>query len=64
MSSVSFTAWRKASYSAANSDCVQVAVGGRAVGVRDTRQADRGPILEFQAAAWRDFIAAAKADRT
>ena len=63
MTSENFTGWRKASYSAANSECVQVAAQRRTVGVRDTRQAGRGPVLEFPAAAWRDFIAAARDDR-
>ncbi len=63
MTSENFTAWRKASYSAANSDCVEVAADRRTVGVRDTRQAGRGPVLEFPTAAWRDFIAATGDDR-
>jgi hypothetical protein len=62
MTSENFTSWRKASYSAANSDCVEVATGRRAAGVRDTRQDGRGPALEFPAAAWQDFIAATRAD--
>jgi hypothetical protein len=53
------TGWRKASYSAAHSECVEVAADRRTVGVRDTRQAGCGPVLQFPAAAWRDFIAAA-----
>jgi hypothetical protein len=57
MTSDNFTGWRKARSSAANSECVEVAVGRRTVGVRDTRQAGSGPVLEFPAAAWRDFIA-------
>jgi hypothetical protein len=52
--------WRKASYSEANANCVQVAAGERVVGVRDTKERGRGPMLEFPAAAWLSFIAAAK----
>jgi hypothetical protein len=55
-----FTGWRKATYSHGNGDCVEVAVTGQAVGVRDTMQTGRGQALEFPAAAWRAFIATAK----
>ena len=62
MTSEDFTGSRKASYSAANSECVEVAAGPRTVGVRDTRQHGRGPVLEFSAAAWQGFIVATRAD--
>lgn len=52
--------WRKASYSHANSDCVEVSAAYEAVGVRDTKQAGRGPVLEFSATAWQAFIENAK----
>lgn len=52
--------WRKASYSGGNGNCVQVAAGERVVGVRDTKEHGHGPVLEFPAAAWLAFIAAAK----
>jgi hypothetical protein len=55
--------WRKASHSAANADCVEVGADRRVVGVRDTKQQGVGPVLEFPAAAWRVFIAAAKEPR-
>jgi hypothetical protein len=55
--------WRKATYSAANANCVEVGADRRVVGVRDTKQTGAGPVLEFPAAAWRAFIAAAKAAR-
>ncbi len=46
--------WRKASYSASNGGCVEVAGHGSRVLVRDTR--DRtGPVLRFSSAAWRVF---------
>ena len=76
MTSEDFTAWRKASYSAANADCVQIGwrtssysdahgncvqvAAGECIGVRDTKEHGRGPVLEFPAAAWLSFISAAK----
>jgi uncharacterized protein DUF397 len=49
--------WRKSSWSAHNGNCVEVAVlGGRLIGVRDTKDAGRGPVLCFADAAWRSFI--------
>jgi hypothetical protein len=52
--------WRKSSYSSGNAECVEVAAGYAAVGVRDTKQRESGLTLEFPAAAWRAFIANAK----
>jgi hypothetical protein len=60
MTSDNFTTWRKATYSHANGDCVEVAANRRRVGVRDTAQDERGPVLQFSAAAWRTFIGVAK----
>jgi hypothetical protein len=55
--------WRKASYSTGNSDCVEVGADRRVVGIRDTRQLGRGPVLEFPAAVWQSFIGTTKAGR-
>jgi hypothetical protein len=46
--------WRKASYSASNGGCVEVAGPSDRVLVRDTQDRD-GPVLRFGPAAWRDF---------
>ena len=54
------TGWRKSSYSSGNAECVEVAGGQAAVGVRDAKQDKSGLVLEFSAAAWRVFIAKAK----
>ena len=55
--------WRKSRYSAGNSDCVEVGVDRRVVGVRDTKQRASGPVLEFPAAVWQTFIVGAKSAR-
>ena len=60
MTSDDFTAWRKASYSAANANCVAVGSGLRGVGVRDTQQRGAGPVLEFTETAWLAFITTAR----
>ena len=50
--------WRKASYSNASGDCVEVAaVDGVAVG--DTKD-HQGPALQFGSEAWSAFVSAIK----
>lgn len=53
-----FAGWHKSSYSGNANSCVEV---GRAtdgtVGVRDTKQHGRGPVLAFAASEWQDFLA-------
>lgn len=57
---VASASWRKASYSGTNGGCIEVAADQAAVGVRDTKQHGRGPVLEFPGSAWRAFIAETK----
>jgi hypothetical protein len=52
--------WRTSRHSGSSANCVQVAAAGRVVGVRDSKQRGRGPILEFTEAGWRAFAEAAR----
>ncbi|MEV6442431.1 DUF397 domain-containing protein [Amycolatopsis sp. NPDC051716] len=51
---MSSTVWRKSSYSGANDNCVEVALGP-VVGVRDTK-ARRAGQLTVSARAWRSVL--------
>jgi hypothetical protein len=56
--------WHKASFSADQSDCVEVGqfpAGG--IAVRDTKADGSGPVLAFSAEAWSAFVADVKDDR-
>nr|WP_149824188.1 DUF397 domain-containing protein [Streptomyces tailanensis] len=54
---VSERVWRKSSYSGGNTDtCVEVAVEGAHVLVRDSKRCE-GPMLVFPAAAWCGLLA-------
>jgi Domain of unknown function (DUF397) len=60
-----FAGWRKSRYSGDGNSCVEVAVtrpGSRhgaipVIGVRDTKRNGRGPVLEFGASTWQEFLA-------
>ena len=57
---VAFADWRKSSYSSGTGNCVEVASADGAVGVRDSKQHGRDPILEFTRTEWAAFLRAAK----
>jgi hypothetical protein len=53
-----FAGWRKSSYSGDGNSCVELASASTSpmIGVRDTEQYGRGPVLEFSAGAWQEFL--------
>jgi len=57
---VATATWCKSSHREARGSCVEVSAVERTVGVRDSRQHGDGPVLEFTAAAWQEFLGTAK----
>ena len=56
-----YTGWHKSTYSGNANSCVEVARSADgAVGVRDTKQHGRGPVLEFTPGEWQAFLTAIK----
>ncbi|WP_084628465.1 DUF397 domain-containing protein [Amycolatopsis nigrescens] len=49
------TNWRKSTYSGDKENCVEVAIGSDAVGVRDTKNRQAGH-LAITPGAWRAFL--------
>ncbi len=54
--------WFKSSYSAANGACVEVAIAGATVAMRDSKDPG-GPVLRFDAGAFREFVDAVRVGR-
>lgn len=52
--------WKTSSYSAANNECVEVAIGGVWVGVRDSKR-DHGPVMAVPTHAFAAVIDALRA---
>ena len=59
MADFSKSTWRKSTHSA-NNGCVEVAFADGRVGVRDSKQHGRGPVLVFTAHEWEAFRAGAR----
>lgn len=56
------TTWIKSSLSTYNGTCVEIAqLRNNRVGMRDTKDHGRGPILAFSQREWSAFLAGAKA---
>ncbi|MFG2090253.1 MULTISPECIES: DUF397 domain-containing protein [unclassified Spirillospora] len=56
--------WRKSRISEANGACLEVAVSDHGtIGVRDSRQGDSSPVLDFSPREWGAFMQALRSAR-
>ncbi|GAA3391488.1 DUF397 domain-containing protein [Cryptosporangium minutisporangium] len=58
---VSGARWRKSTRSGTNGNCVEIGTAPAAVGVRDTKDGGRGPVLAFARPVWAAFLDGCKA---
>ena len=63
MSEGKYTGWCKSSYSNSSGNCVEVTSADNFVAIRDTKQSNHGPLLEFTEVAWRRFLADTKTSK-
>lgn len=54
--------WFKSSYSNGNGECIEVAVLGDVVAMRDSKQQGVGPVLTGTVEGWQSFIASVTND--
>ncbi|WP_084628424.1 DUF397 domain-containing protein [Amycolatopsis nigrescens] len=50
------TSWRKSTYSNGNGNCVEVAWTADAVGIRDSKECGRGPVVVTSPWQWKAFL--------
>ena len=53
--------WFKSSFSQPGGCCLEVRIEGDQIHVRDTKDAEAGPVLTYTADEWNAFLAGAKA---
>jgi hypothetical protein len=63
MSNEAVFAWRVASYTGGQGNCVEVGTSTAMIAVRDTRNREGGPVLRFDPPAWRAFMQRVKGQR-